>query len=293
MLRVEKPIPEQFPKQEFRKIEKLGQKLTDLGHTYGIYDQEIVGKNLDAIVDLLYGELSKAKERTLSRESIYTTVTELAGKVAKKELMREFFFRVAANANRLYKHQALGLFNPARNMGWAVIEFIDMMYYKQKDSTYIKYIIEVKSGLGYGHQSCKVYAPNSTHIDALLYRLGAAGKGSTSAPRELVQLRFWGELIQQHNNAAKEVTYGRWTIDKQLKAYNSKIIRERRRHCPENYKWACAKCPMGYYNKDAILKDISKENDSSVCHLACRRETNKEKVNELRQRIGLPLLWQK
>jgi hypothetical protein len=274
MLSMDRPIPTSFPKQNYTEIRRLIKKLKDGIHTYDIFGNEIAGKPLTDFVDLISMELSRKESLAESaRPAILASVTDIAGKIATKDLIHPWIERFAHNAERIKRGQPVGGWNPEGYIGWCVSEFRDMEYIKKGDEKRIRFRMRTFSGLAYGIDYFREYVTNHPSLDVLLYKLGAAGKGSTSSPRELIQLRCWIELRSRRN----ELFMQRWTIDEQLKRYNSKIVKERRKPCHAGYKWACAKCPMGYDGPDN-------------CVLGCRSETNKEKYYELCQRPKLPKL---
>jgi hypothetical protein len=279
MLKMERPIPQEFPKQQFSKAERLAKKMLDLTHTYDIYNREIQGKTMDLLINMIEGEMSK--KHAVSRAAIITTVTDIAGQIATKDVIEPFIDRVAANAYRLYAGQPVGKFNPNGYVGWAVLEFLDVSILRPEGEKRLNFRLSPRSGLAYGHIFERSYPINHPSIDTLLYKLGASGRGSTSTPRELIRLRFWGELTSRHNTLFMQ----RWTIDKQLRTYNSKIVKLRRKPCPFGHKWACAKCPVGY---DGIDKDNLGAPDDH-CPAGCRQYTNKEKLYELSKRRILQL----
>jgi hypothetical protein len=284
MLSMERPIPETFAKQQFAQSIKLTKKLQDRISHYDIFGKEISGATLARFVDMLHMELSaKEKLADAARPALLASVTDIAGQIASKELIYPWVERFAHNADRIKKGQPVGTFNPDGYLGWSVSEFSDMEYVKKGDEKRIRFRLCVRSGLAYGIYYHREYVANHPSLDVLLYKLGAAGKGSTSSPRELIQLRCWIELRSRRNQLFMQ----RWTIDEQLKKYNSKIVRERRKPCPFKHKWACAKCPIGYSGKDTNGADVCV---TDKCAQACRSQTNQERLNEILARTKLPQL---
>jgi hypothetical protein len=256
MLREEKFIPKKFPSQKFNSQVKLVTKLEKLAETYRIYGKEIKGTVVEDLVNLLHGAFLKG---TVQRETLLATVTDLQGKLATGEFLKQFFRKVAANTVKLMAGKPLTSLVP-ENPGWTCIEIKDIEYGKTPTGERtVSFQAKAISGNIYGNTVRRTHFLSGHSVDIFLYKLGCTRKGSTNTPRETVQLRLWADVHKRKTTDGEYLSYGNWTVDDQCKAYNRKIIKLRRSACPEKYTWPCAKCPIGYDKCPAGCRAISLE----------------------------------
>jgi hypothetical protein len=253
-------MPAEFPKIMFGRLKSKVKRLMDLAHTYGVFNKAVTGEVISSLVSLLDAELSKTNQA--NQAAITTTVMDIAGEVANQATLTEFFERVAANVKRIAKGIPAVKFKFIKDyVGWTCLKFEDLEY--KDNNKLVTFTLCSKYGRSYGLKFKVTYPYSSEHIDKLLYRLGAADKGSTRTPRELIQLCFWGEVYRKTIDGRSVVKFGRWIVDKSLRSYNRRIISKRRKNCPVGYKWPCAKCHVGY----------------DKCALGCRAVTKEVKIN--------------
>lgn len=125
--------------------------------------------------------------------------------------------------------------------GWNVIEVVDL----QPTTIGIDLVCTVVYGNAYGSRVTKSVQVDGPAIYGMYRKAGITGRRRKQAfPRDLVGMLFLVDLVVT-DKSADGLTF--WQIDQPsvLNTRNSKLVRERKKPCPQGRMHPCAFCPVG------------------------------------------------